>query len=306
MVLRPDGPVAKPRPERGRGKVKSVPMRTFLGDNFLRAALEPPLILLILLFTIGAAQVSFALDWKLHKSHHVLVYYLGHEEFAKEVAKAAEDYYKDIADILDFPRYKDFWLWEKRAKIYLYKDRDSYLQYTGSPQWSGGCAYYDKREIHSFQDSPQFLDSILPHELTHLIFREFMGPGRQIPLWLDEGVACYQEKTKRMKATPAMKVLVEEGKHIPIETLAFMRLTKDIDSETAGIFYLEATSLVEFLIERFGRRRFGIFCRQLRDEKNLEEALTFAYPTAIRSLQDLERAWVEYVEGSEFQPDFDR
>lgn len=255
------------------------------------------LFVLFLVFTVGACGVAFALNWKLHKSHHVLVYYLGQEEFAKEVAKAAEGYYKDIADILDFPRYKDFWLWEERAKIYLYKDKEGYLRYTASPSWSGGCAYYNKREIHSYQGSPQFLDSILPHELTHLIFREFMGPGGQIPLWLDEGVACYLERAKRIKATQTMRGLVGEGRHIPIETLAFMRPAKETDSETAGIFYMEATSLVEFMIEIFGRRGFGIFCRQLRDGKDFEEALIFAYPSAIRNLQDLERRWAEYVEG---------
>ena len=42
--------------------------------------------------------------------------------------------------------------------------------------------------------------------------------------------------------------------------------------------------------------RFAFFCRQLRDGKKMKEALSFAYPTYMHSIEDLEDAWRKYME----------
>ena len=47
--------------------------------------------------------------------------------------------YDKIADDLGFRRF-DFWLWDKRAKIYIYDDVRSYQAATNQPSWSSGCA----------------------------------------------------------------------------------------------------------------------------------------------------------------------
>ena len=39
-------------------------------------------------------------------------------------------------------------------------------------------------------------ENVLTHELTHIIFREYVGFGWNVPLWLDEGVAMFMEKKK--------------------------------------------------------------------------------------------------------------
>jgi len=64
-------------------------------------------------------------------------------------------------------------------------------------------------------------------------------------------------------------------------------------------YYIQAVSLVGFLIGTYGSENFAGFCRQLRDGKNLDEALKFTYPSQIRSLEELEDKWREYLAADE-------
>ncbi|HQP91972.1 MAG TPA: hypothetical protein PLU24_04785, partial [Candidatus Omnitrophota bacterium] len=122
------------------------------------------------------------------KSTHFIVYYKEiPEEFADQVIEYGEKYYDELTEKLGFTRY-DYWTWDKRAKIYIYPDQESYIKATGQPAWSGGVAAYDQKTIWSFPREAGFFDSLLPHELGHIIFREVIG-YRQVPLWLEEGVA---------------------------------------------------------------------------------------------------------------------
>ena len=54
------------------------------------------------------------------------------------------------------------------------------------------------------------MQSLLPHELGHIIFREFIGLESNCPSWLDEGVAMYQEKLKRKDIKLKLRQALEE------------------------------------------------------------------------------------------------
>lgn len=70
-----------------------------------------------------------------------------------------------------------------------------------------------------------------------------------------------------------------------------------INNETiVELFYVEAVSLVDFLITEYGSERFISFCRQLRDNKNMDEALKFTYPTSIRNAKTLQEKWLKYLQ----------
>ena len=74
-----------------------------------------------------------------------------------------------------------------------------------------------------------------------------------------------------------------------------MDVRRGADEEVANLFYLEAASLIDFLVERYGAEGFIAFCRQLRDGKNLDEALKFAYPTSVRNLNEMEEKWKKFI-----------
>jgi len=263
-------------------------------------------------------SVSLAQQWQELKGEHFIAYFTQDQEFTKKVLDSAEVYYQRIASDLGYPRYNDFWLWDKRVKIYIYPDHASYVKATGQPEWSEGAAEYKAKKIAGFSGSRGFLESILPHEVAHLIFRDFVGFVGEIPLWLDEGVAQWEEEAKRKDMKAMVKELYAQDSLLSIEDMMKLDIRSIKDKNSVYIrptrtrkgvmatlllspdklvttYYLQSVSLVGFLIERYGSERFAEFCRQLRDGKTLGEAFSFAYPTYIRSLKDLDDGWREYL-----------
>ncbi|MFH1753584.1 MAG: hypothetical protein ABH875_05320 [Candidatus Omnitrophota bacterium] len=258
--------------------------------------------------------LTFAEDWKEHGSDHFIIFYTGDRSFANDVARNAEIYYKKIAVGLGYPRYSEFWTWNNRVKVYIYPDHAAYVEASEMPKWSHGMADYEKRIIMSYVWSEVFIDSILPHEIAHLIFRDFVGFTGKIPLWLDEGVAQWSEEKKRREMKELAKAAYEEDQLLSLDDLVeldIMRLkdvekiyirptvTKSGDPATlildtnslVSSYYLVSVSLIDFLIERYGSARFAQFCRELRDKKSVEDALRLAYSEKVHNLKELENNW---------------
>ncbi len=271
----------------------------------------------LIVFFLGASISLLAKDdfCELKGTHFIVYYCPEHLSFAKEVLLRAEKYYVDIAKDLGYERYSEFWLWDRRVKIYIYPNHESYLKASNMPGWSHGMADYVNRVIMSYFRGEGFLVSILPHEITHLMFRDFVGFTGQIPLWLDEGVAQWEEKPKRhmkelmrdalkRKVFLSLRDMIEmDVKSIKSDDKIYVRYTNDDGTPLVLIFtgknlinlyYLEAVSLVGFLIEKYGNKRFTNFCRCMRNGKNIEEALRSSYSEYFNTLEDLEEEWKEY------------
>lgn len=272
--------------------------------------------LLFYLSCLPAVKPS-PIEWKELKSGHFIVYFTEDEKFAREALEKSEVYYQRIARDLGYARYSEFWTWDKRVKIYIYPDEHSFLAATSQPKWSQGMADYANKKIISYAWSQMFMDALLPHEITHLIFRDYVGFKGEIPLWLDEGVAQWQEEKKRKEIKHIARQLYKKNELISLEDM----MTLDIRLVSEGVstvralqsdnekpkfvfvsseklvqlYYTQAVSLVVFLIEEYGSSRFINFCRQLRDGKALDDALRFTYPLEIRSLKELEREWKKYL-----------
>ena len=266
--------------------------------------------------TLTADEIG---DWKELKGEHFIVYYLQNEDFADDVLDKSEVYYSRIASDLNYPRYSEFWTWDRRVKIYIHPNLESFLKATGQPQWSRGMADYNNKRIISYAWSGGFLESLLPHEIAHLIFRDFVGFKSEIPLWLDEGVAQWAEEAKRRESQRIINDLFAKNSLISLSDMMRLDVRNIKDSEKmslralrakdaepgllflsgdklVNIYYVQAVSLVGYLIERHGTESFTVFCRQLRDGKSLEEALRAGYPLHIRNIQELENKWREYLE----------
>lgn len=227
--------------------------------------------------------------WDKKKSRHFIVYHQdAPAEYLKQLIIKAEDYYGSITDYLGYRRF-NFWLWDNRCKIYLYPDREAYLKTAKRASWSRAHVDVLKKEIITYIWQENFFDTILPHEMGHIVFREFVGFNKGLPLFLDEGIACMQEQSKQERLDIA-KVLIAWNLHIPVDNLFKLRSDSVI---IPFIFYSESASIVNFLIEKFGKELFVFFCRRLRDGQNYEEALTDTYKFS--DLGKLEDSWINYI-----------
>ena len=222
--------------------------------------------------------------WETLKGKHFIVSHQENAVFAAEVLRRAELYYDSIVQQLGFKRVDNFWLWERRATIRIYASRREFLEATQAPEWAAAKASFKTRTIESFGDSAAFLQSRLPHEMAHLIFREYIGFKNAVPLWLDEGVAQWCERGGNLPPP-----LLREW--IPLRVLTSMNVHAVRDGRKARLFYSESASVVQYLVQRYGQQKFTKFCRQLRDGKTLDGALRFTYPKAISTMEALEQQW---------------
>ncbi len=248
------------------------------------------LILSLSVTAFSRAEVVSSL-WQTQKSQHFIVYYQGaSSSFVDELISKAEDYYNGIVEELGFRRF-DFWSWENRAKIFLYNNTDDYQKETQREGWSGGVVYVNKRVIQTFIGQGSFFDSILPHEMTHIIFREFIGKNIALPLWIDEGIACSQEKSNLASRMRLARELVSQNKYIALSEIS--KLSSLGDSIKPDVFYAEAASLIVFLIHEEGQSGFLDFSRLLRDGTDWQKALFKVYH--FTSLEDMEEKWKEFL-----------
>jgi hypothetical protein len=235
-------------------------------------------------------------DWKDVKGDHFIIYHQrgSDRKFPEQVLRKAESYYDDLADELGYSRRSDFWLWHNRCSIYLYPSKAAFQEITQQAPWSNGFAIPEKRTIVSYEGAEEFLDSLLPHELAHLIFRDFVGIQNQvIPLWLDEGLAMAQEQAKRPSFDQLVKRLISEKKWIPLDGLVQIKSMNGTSTQNAAVFYAQAQSLVRFLLKAGAPARFIQFCRDLRDGSSLEEGLRKNYPQEFPSIQEFEKEWID-------------
>jgi hypothetical protein len=249
------------------------------------------------------SQAALPIDlrgWEEISDKHFKVYYK-HDtagEVPRQILNKAEVYYSSIADHIGYARYQNFWTWEQRVPIVYFSSQEEYARTTGQPAWSKGfsvshLASVNLRMIVTFKGQQDFLNSTLPHEISHLILHDFIGPNRSIPLWFDEGVAQLEEARNDEENYKIMGRLVSSGQSIPFAVLQNINSGTAFDYRQASIFYAESLYIVDFLVKTYGKEGFITLCRHLRDGKTFEESLRSAYYPALDSIVKLQDEWVK-------------
>ncbi|MBF0479587.1 MAG: hypothetical protein HQL26_08895 [Candidatus Omnitrophica bacterium] len=257
------------------------------------------LILLLILFfsmTIQAwARVDVPEGWSVERTRHFLVYYKNVPyDLVKTVQESAEECFRTIKENLGMSSEVP-WTLDDRAKIYIYPNHDDYVAALKGFPWSSGVAHAKDKTIRTFPAENGFFDSVLPHELGHIIFREVIGFETEIPLWLEEGVAMNQEKAKRYGSDQYVKEAIKNKRFKTLAQLSQMQLTHEISKTEVDLFYEESASAVNFLINEYEDVRFFRLCKKLKEGFSFEPVLEKVYPQ-VRSIKRLNDNWVDYLE----------
>lgn len=174
--------------------------------------------------------------------------------------------------------------------ILVYGTHDEFIKKTAQPGWSTGLAVGNA--VFSYEGPD--LETTLAHEITHLIFYEYMGPRASAFVWINEGLAVYQElkvpsAAARRNYYHSMKAGFK-ARSLPFPEMAAFKPASEKD-RSVSLWYAQAAGVVEFLIERGGRLGFSIFLKRLRDGKDLESALREGFPGRWSGLAHLESSW---------------
>ncbi|MBI2384571.1 MAG: hypothetical protein HYV14_01025 [Elusimicrobia bacterium] len=175
-------------------------------------------------------------------------------------------------------------------QIVVYGTQDEYRKKTGQPDWSGGVAVGNA--IYTYSSAR--VDAVLSHEITHLIWFEYMGRVNPDHRWVNEGLAVFQEnKAVGSRGQGDLFSSVRgtmRSQTIPMDQM--IRLVPATErAYEVSLWYAQAESMVRFMIERGGRIGFSQFLGALRYDKNLDQAVAEGFPGSWRTLEELERDW---------------
>ncbi len=169
--------------------------------------------------------------------------------FAQQVSQAAENYRRELAVS---------WLGEAMPNWY----QPCVMTVQAAPQLGAGGAtnfQFQDGEVFGWRMSIQgsrerVLDSVLPHEITHMIFASHFR--RPLPRWADEGgatsVECAVERNKYRQMLPPF---LRSGRGIAFNQMFAMM---DYPPDYMPL-YAQGYSLAEFLIQSGGRQTYVKF-----------------------------------------------
>lgn len=217
---------------------------------------------------------------------------------AETVAASLEEYYSRFLNDLESGS-----MLKKKPDVYIFGNYQDYLDnlkrlgYNGAN--TGGIAIprsaRKPAKICSFLSS-NLLDKVLPHEITHLLFKEItagLKVDARVPLWLNEGMAVYEERSDDYRAE--VKHALTKSVLIPAaEIVKYSSYPADLD--TNSLFYAESASLVEFLLSEYGGAKFTSFSKKMvSGGKNINEALYSTYYPRLKDVSQFNDAWLKFL-----------
>jgi len=200
-----------------------------------------------------------------------LFWYEGSDYFARELMDTCEGglarLTQDIGTYLERP-----------IKIYIYASASALQGAMIFPQeWTGGVAFTEFSTI-AIGISPGELDwgkRALVHELTNLVVQQatFSTYG-QLPLWLDEGLAMYNEGELDPDLRSYLQEAILEDKLISVRSLCS---PFSAYPEKAYLSYAQSYSLVEYLLDNYGQDKMLELLTIFKQGSTYDEALTEVY-----------------------------
>lgn len=230
---------------------------------------------------LAKAKKEFQVEGSFSKTdtYYFNIKYEGEEkrELGELVLDILDSAYRDVGSDLDYyPR--------EPIAVILYT-REQFSDVTDAPSWSSGIFDGNIRVPVGGSVDKMVLTAILYHEYAHAVTN--MIAGHNIPTWVAEGVAMYEERHVH-----DMSQGIKGGKIIPLSSLAgpFMGMSGD----EASLAYAESYSAVNFLVDRFGSYNLAKLLKLLGRGQSIEDAVHEC--TGI-SFDDFQRYWIVGISG---------
>jgi len=144
-------------------------------------------------------------------------------------------------------------------------------------EWTGGAAFTDFGII-VIGIAPEQVDwgkRALVHELTHVVVHETtFSPYSALPVWVDEGLAMYNEGQLEPFFQAWLNNAVAEDKLISVRSLCS---PFSAEPEKAYVSYAESYSLVEYLLDSYGQGKMLELLGLFKQGETCDAALTQVY-----------------------------
>ncbi|MFO7996706.1 MAG: peptidase MA family metallohydrolase [Dehalococcoidia bacterium] len=200
-----------------------------------------------------------------------IFWYEGDSSFAQDLMDACKNGLARLTeDIGTYP--------QQPIKIYIYASTSDLQGAMIFPhEWTGGVAFPEFSTI-AIGIEPARRDwgkRALVHELTHLVvYQATFGPYGRLPVWLDEGLATYNEGD----LDPSLRSYLDKA--IRDDTLISVRSLCgpfSAEPEKAYLSYAQSYSLVEYLLDDYGQDKMLGLLTLFKQGNTHDEALTEVY-----------------------------
>ncbi len=215
-------------------------------------------------------------EWQTLESKRLTLYwYDGSADFGKRLFDRAnlalDTLESDVGVTVEHP-----------IRIFIYGDHQDLLDAvsTAAKDWTGGQAFADFGVVVIGISTDQ-LDwglKAMTHELSHLVIHQATNNtyGGQLPTWLDEGIAVYNENKKELDEDfrSILDTAVKKNELMSLRSLASPFPT---DSMKANLAYGESGAVVKFIIDTYGTAAMAkllkIFAEGALPDEALQQAL---------------------------------
>ena len=161
--------------------------------------------------------------------------------------------------------------------VFVYGSRDEFFGALGPGvrEWTGAATYPELRTIFMWNSpeagSPEYLETAMIHEVTHVVFNDATdNPFHEPARWLNEGIATWSETESDAGELELVQAEAGSG-----GLFSFDAITEQfpIGDRGALLSYAEGTTMVDLIVERYGRDAIGRITAAYRDGASDAEAL---------------------------------
>jgi hypothetical protein len=210
-------------------------------------------------------------DWSSLESDRVTLYwYQGDDQFGQSLfdraGLALDTLEQDVGIAVENP-----------IKIFIYGSHNDLLDAisTNAQEWTGGQAFTEHGVV-VIGISPRQLDwglDAMTHEMTHLVIHQATdNPYGDLPRWLDEGIAVYNENQEELDEDfrPVFERAVTENSLMTLRTLSS---PFPADPVRANLAYGQSGAVVKFIIDQYGPDTMAQLLAIFADGALYDEAL---------------------------------
>jgi hypothetical protein len=172
--------------------------------------------------------------------------------------------------------------------IFVYDSRDDFFGALGpgAREWTGAATYPELRTIFMWLGggSSGFLATTMTHEVTHVVFQDATAnPFHEPAKWFNEGLAVWSEEDSAADQLGNVRSAAGAG-----SLLAFDGITESfpIGDQAARLAYSEGATMVEMIIDTYGRDAIADIAAAWRDGAGDEEALEAGTGVPVDELYD--------------------
>ncbi len=227
---------------------------------------------------------------ELEQGKVTLFWYQGDRNFARELMSRAQETLRELAEDTgaELKRSVEIWVYASAA--------DLQRAMIFPEEWMGGAAF-PKFGLVAIGISPANLawgKRAIAHELTHLvIYQVTFNPYNDLPTWLNEGLAMHSEGELRSDLKSALEQGISQDRLFSVRSLCS---SFPAGTEEAKLCYAQSYSLVEFLLQRYGREKMLQLLLTFKEGTTYDEALLKVYGL---DLDGLDRLWRESLRSSQ-------